>query len=282
MICGRSPSDSALSPTASPSSTSASGSTPARRVFAICTAAHSGDTSMDSALSLRIIAATVVAACFVFFGTGLHPLWPCLWLAPIPLLLLAPRVSAVTAFGSAALAWFAGSFNMWRYVRNILGTSGRSIALALVAMAIPSIVFGLCVLLPRAFARRGRPLLAALSWPCAWVMYEYLTMVVSPHGTFGNIAYTQMNVLPLLQLASVTGVWGISFCVMLLSSTIAARDSRVARAVLMFYLVVFSFGWWRLQSRSVAECARIGLIASDSRENVLPQEPGPDSTRLYR
>lgn len=235
-----------------------------------------------SDLLLRVIAATVVAACLVFFGTGLHPLWPCLWLAPIPLLLLAPRVSASVAFASAALAWFAGSFNMWRYVRNILGTSGRSIAIALVAMAIPSIAFGVCALLPRAFARRRRPFLAALSWPCAWVTYEYLTMVVSPHGTFGNIAYTQMKVLPLLQLASLTGVWGISFCVMLLSSTIAARDSKVARAAALFYVVVFTFGEWRLQAKSVAECARVGLMASDARENVLPQEPGADSARLYR
>jgi len=36
--------------------------------------------------------------------------------------------------------------------------------------------------------------------------------MTSVHSTFGNLAYSQMNFLPILQLAALTGIWGISFC----------------------------------------------------------------------
>ena len=43
----------------------------------------------------------------------------------------------------------------------------------------------------------------------------------SVHSTWGNLAYTQLNCLPLIQIASITGIWSISFLVFLFSSTIA-------------------------------------------------------------
>ena len=76
-------------------------------------------------------------------------------------------------------------------------------------------VFGFGVLFTRSFLRRGSLFLAALAFPVYWVTYEYLTAMASPHSTWGNLAYTQMDFLPLIQIASVTGLWGISFVVFL-------------------------------------------------------------------
>lgn len=47
--------------------------------------------------------------------------------------------------------------------------------------------------------------------PLAGVTFEYIVSLVSPYGTWGSLAYTQYGNLPLMQLASVTGIWGISF-----------------------------------------------------------------------
>jgi apolipoprotein N-acyltransferase len=44
------------------------------------------------------------------------------------------------------------------------------------------------------------------------IVYEFLTSQMGS-GTWGNIAYTQTESLALMQLASVTGIWGISFLV---------------------------------------------------------------------
>jgi apolipoprotein N-acyltransferase len=48
-------------------------------------------------------------------------------------------------------------------------------------------------------------------FPCATVSTELLLTLVSPYGLFGTLAYSQSGSLPLLQLISLTGVWGLTF-----------------------------------------------------------------------
>ena len=232
------------------------------------------------------VAAMLATAALAFYGTGLQPLWPLLWIAPVPVLFAAPRLSAAAAFSFAALAWFLSGFNMWRYAMNILGRPGpRSIATAIVLLSIPAIFFGLAVLLARRFLLRRRGVAAAIAFPAAWVTYEYVLTVASPHSTFGNIAYTQMNFLPIVQMAALTGVAGVSFSVFFFAATIAALLHGPSRAMLaigaaVFFAAIFAFGLWRLRSTPVAPSVKVGLIASDVAANVFPQEPGRDSKRL--
>jgi apolipoprotein N-acyltransferase len=65
-------------------------------------------------------------------------------------------------------------------------------------------------LLDRVLARRLGGLLGTLVFPLAVTTVSYLFALVNPaFGTFGNLAYSQYGNLPLLQLVSVTGLWGI-------------------------------------------------------------------------
>ena len=77
---------------------------------------------MDSKLNpwwLVLIAATLSAAAF-FFGTGLHPLWFMTWLAPLPVLLIAPHVTRWQVVAASLLGYCAGSLNMWHYYRQLV------------------------------------------------------------------------------------------------------------------------------------------------------------------
>ncbi|MFH9968378.1 nitrilase-related carbon-nitrogen hydrolase [Streptomyces mirabilis] len=66
----------------------------------------------------------------------------------------------------------------------------------------------------RLLAGRLRPALATLAFPAGVAATEYLITVVSPFGTaYGSLASTQHGDLPLLQLVSVTGPWGIGFLI---------------------------------------------------------------------
>ena len=53
--------------------------------------------------------------------------------------------------------------------------------------------------------------LSTLVFPLAWTATEFLGARLSPFGTWGSLAYTQAGNRPLLQLASVAGLWGIVF-----------------------------------------------------------------------
>jgi len=81
-----------------------------------------------------------------------------------------------------------------------------------------------------------------------------------------------MNFLPVIQIASITGIWGISFVVFLFAGATAALLSgagkprqrcALAIAVGIVICAVFVFGEWRLQSNPSTEPVAVTLIAKD-------------------
>ena len=235
-----------------------------------------------------IIAGSLIASALAFyFGTGLHPIWWLTWLAPLPLLLIAPRLSLWQAFASSLLASFIGGLNLWHYFRSVLEVP---LAPTIIFMVLPACVFALGVLLFRRFALRGDLLKAAIVYPAFWVSYEFLTASISIHSTYGNLAYNQMNFLPILQIASIAGIWGISFCVMWFPAAIAAlfvvpaqarQKKLLAVSVGIFFLAVLIFGEWRLRATKHAPLVTVALIASDLPENYLPRTE-EDTLRLLQ
>ena len=221
--------------------------------------------------------ALVASAAAWYFGSGLHPLWLLTWLAPLPVLLVAPRLRPWPAFAVALVAFAVGALNMWAYFREL-----TPLSVSLLAIFGPALVFGIVAVIHRRFALRGQLLRAAFSVPVLWVAYEFLAEFHSPHSTFGNLGYTQMDCLPLLQVASVTGIWGISFVVFLFSSALAAffaphagaRRRPLAFAVLMVFAAVFGYGAWRLHTTPTAPRVTVGLIASDAPQNLFPAGAG--------
>jgi apolipoprotein N-acyltransferase len=61
-----------------------------------------------------------------------------------------------------------------------------------------------------------------LIFPIALTALDFFSASGSPFGTFGASAYTQRGFLPVMQIASVTGLWGITF-VMSLFATVVNR-----------------------------------------------------------
>jgi len=228
--------------------------------------------------------ALVASSAALYFGTGLHPVWWLAWVAPIPVLLLAPRVSSGRAFGVAFVAWAAGSLNEWSYFHGVLQIP---LGVALTIVLVPALFFAAGVLFYRG-ALKTSAWRAVLIFPSFWVFSEFLSESLSPHSTAGNISYSQMNFLPVLQLASVTGIWGISFCLFLFSSTLSALLSGtnhserrgLAIAVGLVFVAVLGFGTWRLHTTPAApDTVMVGLVASDLPQNILTDEHA-DTLRL--
>jgi len=51
--------------------------------------------------------------------------------------------------------------------------------------------------------------------------YEYIISLLSPHGTVSSIAYTQTNNLIIIQIASLVGIWGITFIMTMVAANAA-------------------------------------------------------------
>ncbi|HEY4281593.1 MAG TPA: nitrilase-related carbon-nitrogen hydrolase [Chthoniobacterales bacterium] len=219
--------------------------------------------------TLLAAAAGILSATLAYFGTGLHPIWWLLWLAPIPLLIASTRISAGFAFLLAFAVWLLGEMNVWHFFRHVLELPLPVVILGLV---IPAVLFGLAVLLTRSFLRRGSLLPGALAFPVLWVTCEYLNAISSPHSTSGNLAYSQMDCLPLIQVASITGIWGISFIVFLFAGAVSAlltgtgeRSQRRAVMIMTAAVIcaVFAFGAWRLRENPPGQTVTATLVARD-------------------
>jgi apolipoprotein N-acyltransferase len=231
---------------------------------------------MDSKLKnfIYMLVAIAASGAAYFYGTGLHPHWYFAWLAPLPILVMAPRVTRWPAVLAAFTAFLIAGLDMWSYYRVV-----TPLPVTLIVLLLPSVLFALVVLAYRAFVVRGALVRAAFAFPVLWVAVEYLSEFGSPHSTFGNMAYTQMNCLPIIQVAAITGIWGISFLLFLLPASIAAMTAlhtepkqkrALAAAVAVVFVAVLGYGYLRLHRESHAQSVVVGLVDSDARGSVFP------------
>jgi apolipoprotein N-acyltransferase len=223
-----------------------------------------------------------------YFGNGLNPLWPLMWIAPLPVLVFALRSSGWATAMVTVASMLLGSLNMWSYFTQTLGSPASawfSIFLA------ASVVFASGVLLARALVLRGAVWSGLLALPALWVTSEFVRNSTTPHGSAGSLAYSQLRFLPFLQLASITGPWGMSFVLLLfpaglaialhLRATSPKRALQVAGAGSAVVAAMLVFGTVRL-SMSPTQMVKVGLITSDLKENATVADPGADTERLFR
>jgi apolipoprotein N-acyltransferase len=152
---------------------------------------------------LPLLAAVVLSP----FANGCDSVPLAAWLAPIFLMRFVrtqrARVGLPIAYVLVALA-FAVQF------RGMVPLRGASYYVFLATMA-------LALLMPYALDRLVGPRLddgaaRLLLFPAAATALEFAASF-GPFGTWGATAYSQYGSMPLVQLASVTGLWGIDFLV---------------------------------------------------------------------
>jgi len=165
-----------------------------------------------------IIASILFAASFpsLFFQNGLPLL---AWIAYIPVFLVIRRSSFGLCFFWGAFYGYAayGLFNYWLSVFHPLaGLIVGSIYLVYLALLFP-----ILRLAAVAFPRRGY----IVQWLC-WLAFEYLRCQGFLAYSYGVTGYSQWNLLPVIQIAGITGVWGVSALVVFPSAALAAAISE--------------------------------------------------------
>jgi len=233
-------------------------------------------TTIKGMKRLSIVAAAIaVSAVLWALGTGLHPVPGIAFLAPLPVLLLAPRICARAAFAAGLLSWLGGELPMWPYFTD---TIEQPVPFTVVLLGGSAVVFGLLVVLMRALVMRGRPGLAVVALPAGWVTLEFLVSLQGVVGAWWSIAYTQTDVLPLIQTASITGQWGITFLILLVPSAVAvlaapqvtrAQRARAAGAMAVVLVAIAAFGSWRLAAPR-DHTVKVGLVALSQPPDYVP------------
>lgn len=223
----------------------------------------------------------VLAAALLLLANGADTIALAAWLAPVFLLRFVRQQRLPVGLPIAYLvltATFAFQF------RGMVPIPGIAYYLFL-------ILFGFLIFLPylvdRLLAHRLKGPVATLVFPTAWVTVGYLTSL-GPYGSWGDIAYSQYGNLALLQLLSVTGLWGIAFLIgwfAAVSNWIWEEgfESRRVRAgafaCIGVIAAVFLLGGARMALFPPA--AATVRVASVSKRNIGSQPTGPLMYRLF-
>ena len=217
---------------------------------------------------LRVLLPALISGILYYSSDGLEGFRPLLWMAPLPLLLVAPHLSGRATFIGSLLAYLIGSMNLARYLVENL-----PIPVVIVLMLMPSTVFAVCMVLVRNAYLQRSAMVALFIFPLAWTSFEYIISTISPNGTAFSISYTQADCIPIIQIASLTGIWGVTFLLTFVPSGIAlcwhSRSNRkrfvmIGATTLIVLLAALGYGSIRSGSGISTMKTRVGLVASDS------------------
>jgi apolipoprotein N-acyltransferase len=146
----------------------------------------------------------LMAAVLLLFSNGANTIALAAWLAPVFVLrFIRGRRAWIGLPVGYALFMAAFAFQF----RGMVPISG-------IAYCIFLIIWGIPLIFPYVIDGLVSPrldgLMATLVFPTAWAATEcFLSREV--YGSWGSIAYSQYGNLPLLQILSVTGMWGVTF-----------------------------------------------------------------------
>ncbi|MCY3770969.1 MAG: apolipoprotein N-acyltransferase [Gemmatimonadetes bacterium] len=237
------------------------------------------------------------SALFIFLSIPKVDWWPLAWGAFVPVMIAlhdAGRNGSLTRVALIALlfAFVSGVAKVYWIRETVMNFGGLNLALGLVSMAGVALVIALYAFIFGLYAARADwksplfPLFAA----ALWTALEYIQTYVFTGFPWELLGYSQHLVLPVIQIANFTGVYGVSFLVMLLNATLAMvfiglRDSTSWRApVFAMFLACITligttgYGWWSISQARALERqtppVKVAVVQGSKEQGMkwLPEE----------
>jgi apolipoprotein N-acyltransferase len=187
------------------------------------------------------------------------------WLAPIFIIRFARTQRAAITFPVIALVSAAAGAIA---ARGFFDSPVLSLISPVMGVVTGLLTYGM----DRLLAPRLSGLARTLVFPTAVITVDFL-MSFGPNGTMGISAYSQYSNLPLVQIVSVTGIWGLSFLIAWCGPVVNELwehgfESRSARRIGTLFvsvlLAVLAFGNLRLAfALPASQTVRVAGLAAD-------------------
>ena len=203
-----------------------------------------------------------------YLSQGTDDVWWMTWFAPVPLLWLAYGPARRWPVFVAALAANAcGQI-------YVVQTYGEVMPIAAMAVMVFGwgALFAAAILFARSAWQKLPTLAAVLAFPTAWTGIEYGISLISPHGSWGALGYSQVSFPAAIQIASLFGVYAITFTLCLFANALAlaARGAGAAAlSGLAAAALVLIFGWVHL-GRPQGETIHAAMLSDwDARQKAV-------------
>jgi apolipoprotein N-acyltransferase len=213
-------------------------------------------------LFAAILSGALLTAAFPRMG-----IWGAAWLALVPLLWALRDLPPALAFRLGLVAGGVHYLTLIYWVAYTMRTYGHlpwflCVSILVLFCTYLALFTGVFAATLAGFS--SRPLALLLAAPVLWTGLEYLRSFLLSGFPWGLLGYTQVNWLPVIQLADLVGVYGVSFLVVLVNAaatlalwTLFSADrcrrlppgagvgALLAAAVAV--AVAWGYGQWRIQ-----------------------------------
>jgi apolipoprotein N-acyltransferase len=222
---------------------------------------------------LALLSGVLFVASFPKFG---HPAFA--WIALAPLVLAVGRSTRISGWdGAFALGWLSGVVYFGGTVYWVVGVMQQYGDMpTAIAVGIGALLVLYLALFPAVFAavlgRAVHRLGPSALWaaPAVWVATEWARGVVGSGFPWAPLGSSQATVLPVVQAASVVGVYGLSALLALVGTTAAVavaapgrRSRQVSLGVALLVAAVMVAGTWRVMAAELttgSDRFRVGLV----------------------
>jgi len=234
---------------------------------------------------------------WLVIGTLLLFLWrmPLVWwLSPVFLLRFMRTQKVRRGFFLIWLSGFLTGIPPLYSILNALMPTPLPVFLIITAV-MALMMSGIAYLVDRLLTPRLKGFAATLVFPLIMTAMSYIGAKANPMGSIGGAAYFQYSNLALLQLLSITGMWGIVFLVNWLGPVVNYAWERgfawkeIRRNILIYVVIMLAvllYGGARLAyAPEASSTVRVhGLTAVDMRMEMLPklQEARKQGWETYR
>jgi len=237
---------------------------------------------MTSLILLPALSGLLLVLSFPQFDLGLLAWW-----ALVPLLLAIRNKSWKTGFGQgflAGLIYYAGTLSWVVISMHLYGMVPLPVSylVMLLLAAYCALYVGVFAALLQAFRSEGARYLLWTA-PALWVSLELLRTYLFSGFPWALLGYSQYQNLPVIQIADMTGVYGVSFLVVLVNVLLAAfvqvnffkvatTETRLqfpwiqAAVCLLLISGALTYGYWRLSPHAhffSEHPLRIGLVQAN-------------------
>jgi apolipoprotein N-acyltransferase len=227
---------------------------------------------------ILIISAIIFSGLCWYLSNGLTgDFWYLLWLAPVPVLIISLRITGKMAFLISFIAYLLGRLSWFTYLVSV-----ATLLPAIIFTVAFAFFFSIIIIITRQSVLKSNSWYAVLAFPVFFTAFEFLLMKFSPDGSAGSIAYSQSDVLPIIQIASITGILGITFLTTFIPSTIAIvyhfrREIKKLKPLSVFSIIlilsVFIFGMIRAGSDNDKNTIKAGLVVLEEKFHDMSARP---------
>ncbi|MCL2761305.1 MAG: apolipoprotein N-acyltransferase [Desulfuromonadales bacterium] len=205
------------------------------------------------------------------------------WLFLIPLLFSVQNKNFLQSFKLSFFAGFLANIGIFYWLNIVMTTYGHlPLVLSILLTLMLSAYLALYIAFPVALAIRAEKsgISLILSLPLLWVAFEYLRGILLSGFPWAILGYTQYRTLSIIQIADITGVYGISFLIILgnvviykiIKSIISKEEAKypVAGSLVLLALLVITvwYGFVRLNEPNTGRDLKVGLVQGNISQDI--------------